>query len=395
MRHRDHTGVERYAALPRPEGREAAVQALVAHGFPGRRDEDWYYTPTKRLLEQAFTPVIGTPRDPEVELPEGERLVFVDGRFHEGLSTVHQVLADDAPAEGLLDEPTGFDALNTALWRTGARLSLSGEHDGPVHLVHVSTGDHRLAAVRHRIELAAGAEVQLVEHHLGTGGEALVTTVTELSLGEGATAHHLLLQAADEASSHVHTVRVQCDAGSAYHATSVQRGAGLARVALHVELAGEQASTTLSGLALGRGSRHVDHHLLVDHAVPSCRSEQDVRSVLDDTSRSVFTGKVVVRVDAQQTHSEQSNHNLLLSDDAVAHTRPQLEIYADDVSCAHGATVGSIDDESLFYLRQRGLSAVEARGLLMEGFARAVLDGLPEGLHALAESHVAAWLEAR
>jgi Fe-S cluster assembly protein SufD len=109
----------------------------------------------------------------------------------------------------------------------------------------------------------------------------------------------------------------------------------------------------------------------------------------------VFTGKVVVRVDAQQTHSEQSNHNLLLSDDAVAHTRPQLEIYADDVSCAHGATVGSIDDESLFYLRQRGLSAVEARGLLMEGFARAVLDGLPEGLHALAESHVAAWLEAR
>ncbi len=397
MRHRDHTGVERYAALPRPEGREGAIEALQAHGFPGRRDEDWYYTPTKRLLEQAFTPVVGAARSPGegVVLPEGDRLVFVDGLFHAGLSTVHDVLAADAPAEGLLEAPTGFDALNTALWRSGARIELTGERNAPLHLVHVSTGDHRLAAVRHRLTLAAGAKAEVVEHYLGDGGAALMTSVTELQLEQGAELEHLLLQAADEASHHIHTVRVVAQAESTYRSTSVQRGAGLARVATHVELMGEGAQTQLAGLALGRGSRHVDHHVLVDHAVPRCRSEQDVRSVLDDTSRSVFTGKVVVRVDAQQSHSEQTNHNLLLSDDAVAHTRPQLEIYADDVSCAHGATVGSIDDESLFYLRQRGLSATQARGLLMEGFARAVLQGLPEGLHPLAEAHVAAWLEAR
>lgn len=397
MRHRDHTGVERYAALPRPDGREAAVEALRAHGFPGRRDEAWYYTPTKRLLEQDFTPVVGSPRDPAGDhaLPEGDRLVFVDGLFHAGLSTAEGVLAPSAAAEGLLVDPTGFDALNTALWRAGAEVVVDGARTAPLHLVHIATGDHRLGAPRHRVRVADGASLALVEHYLGEGGSALVTAVTELELGAGAEVDHLLLQAADAASHHVHTVRVQAGAGSRYDVTSVQTGAGLARIDLHVELAGEGATTRIAGLALGRGDRHVDHHLLVDHAVPNCRSEQDVRSVLDDRSRAVFTGKVIVRKDAQKTHSEQANHSLLLSDDAVANTRPQLEIYADDVSCAHGATVGSLDDESLFYLRQRGLSTAQARGLLTEGFARAVLEGLPEALAPYAGAQVAAWMEAR
>jgi len=399
MRHRDHTGVDHYAALPRPDGRDAAIERLRAYGFPGRKDEDWYYTPTKALLRTSFTPVVGAPRDPGAavasQLPEGRRVVFVDGLFHPGLSTVDAQLQPATAPEPLLADPLGFDALNAALWRTGAHLRL-GDDDELVHVVHVATGDHRLGALRHRIEVAAGAEATVMEHYLGEGGEALVAAVTEVVVADGATLRHVVLQAADSDSHHVHTMRVRVAAEGRYEATSVQARARLARVAMHVELAGSGAFTHLAGLALGVGRSHVDHHVLVDHAVPGCTSRQDVRSVLDDRSRSVFTGKVVVRRDAQQTDSEQVNHNLLLSDDAVANTRPQLEIYADDVACAHGATVGSIDDDALFYLRQRGLSPTQARALLMEGFARAVLTELPVGpAHDLPHALVTRWLDAR
>ena len=151
--------------------------------------------------------------------------------------------------------------------------------------------------------------------------------------------------------------------------TSLQLGGHLARTELRVELAGEGARTDLAGLALGQGSEHVDHHLLIDHAVPNGTSTQSFRSILDGHARSVFTGKVIVREGAMGTDSDQSNRNLLLSDDAIANTRPQLEIYADDVKCAHGATVGQLDEEALFYLRQRGLSPAQAQALLVEAFA--------------------------
>ena len=402
LRHRDHTGVDHYVGLPRPAGREAAAERLQSFGFPGRRDEDWFYTPTKRLLEARFTPVVGSPAavsaELRSELPEGARAVFVDGLFDAELSTVVGHLAGRldpaAPPAALLGDPLGFDALNAVLWRDGVELTLA-EAD-LLHLVHISTGTQRLGVVRHRIVLPEGATATVMEHHLGEGGASLVASVTELDLAARATLHHVLLQQADAASHHVHTVRVRVGAGAAYHGSSVQAQALLARLSWHVELAGEGAFTRLAGVALGVGRSHVDHHLLVDHAVPGCTSRQDVRAVLDGHARSVFTGKVVVREGAQQTDSEQANHSLLLSDDAVANTRPQLEIYADDVTCAHGATVGSIDDDSLFYLRQRGLSPAAARGLLMEGFARAVLAELPEGpAHDLSHALVSRWLAAR
>jgi len=406
MGRRDLTHVDRYAAAAAPD-RSDAVQRLTTYGFPGFKDEDWYYTPTRRLLSEPFVPVVGTPRPPEVELPEGERLVFVDGLFDEGHSSAalaHQRMAV-APGDAgtLLAEPLGFDALNAALWRDGANLQLTGPR-APIHLVHVATGDSRLGVVRHRIHVAAGIEATVVEHHLGRAGEksgrALTSDVVEITLDEGATLHHILVQEAHAEATVVHTVLVRTGAQASYQGTSVQLGGSLARAELRVELAGEHARTDLAGLALGTGSEHIDHHVLIDHAVPNGTSTQSFRSILDGTARSVFTGKVVVREGAMGTDSDQSNRNLLLSDDAIANTRPQLEIYADDVKCAHGATIGKLDDDALFYLRQRGLSPKQARGLLVEAFAGEVVatitdPSVREAVTARVAHHVLATVEAQ
>ncbi len=389
MRRRDLTGVDTYAAAAAP-GRTDAVERLTTYGFPGFKDEDWYYTPTRKLMAEAFTPVVGAPRAPGVELPEGA-LVFVDGLCHEASSAPLPRLGSDDTVGALLPEPLGFDALNAALWRDGARLEL-GEGDR-TQLVHVTTGDRRLGCVRHRVHVRG--EATLVEHHLGQPGEALLSDVVEITLAEGATLHHVVVQDLPAEAAAVHTVAVRVAARATYRATSVQLGASLSRLEQRVELAGEGARAELHGLALGRGHEHTDHHVLIDHAVPHCVSTQSFRSILDGTARSVFTGKVVVREGAMGTDSDQSNRNLLLSDDAIANTRPQLEIYADDVTCAHGATVGKLDEDALFYLRQRGLSPLQARALLTEAFAGEVVASIAdEALRTEVEARVSARIQA-
>jgi len=398
MGRRDLSHVDHYAAAAAP-GRTDAVERLTTYGFPGFKDEDWYYTPTRRMLAEPFVPVVGVPRAPGVELPAGDRLVFVDGLFDAAHSTegLARTSSDPTGTGELLVDPLGFDALNAALWRDGAQLSLDG---GTVQLVHVATGDDRLGVVRHRVTVDAGCEATLVETHLGHGGRALTSDVVEITVAEGATLHHVVVQDADADAAVVHTIAVKVEADATYRSTSVQLGAGLARAELRVELAGEGARTDLAGLALGKGSEHVDHHVLIDHAVPNGTSTQSFRSILDGTARSVFTGKVIVREGAMGTDSDQSNRNLLLSDDAIANTRPQLEIYADDVKCAHGATVGKLDDDALFYLRQRGLTPKQAQGLLVEAFAGEVVetiadDAVREVVKARVAAHVQATVEAQ
>jgi Fe-S cluster assembly protein SufD len=395
MRKRDLSGVDHYAAAA-PQGRADAVERLTTYGFPGFKDEDWYYTSTKKLLAKRYMPVVGAPRAHDVELPEGRRMVFVDGCFDAASSTEDARLATSAHNDvgSIVTEPLGFDALNAALWRDGASVVL-GSSAEPLHIVHVSTGDGRLACVRHRVSVSAGANATVVEHYLGQGGDALTVAVTEIDVGPSAMLNHVVLQSAQPQSSHVHTIGVNVDADAQYAATSVQSGAGLSRTELRVALVGEGATANLAGLAVALDTEHVDHHILIDHAVPRCTSTQVFRSILDGHARSVFTGKVVVRKDAQGTDSEQSNRNLLLSDDAIANTRPQLEIYADDVKCAHGATIGKLDEDSLFYLRQRGLDPAQARALLMGAFAGEVVDGIQnEGARAFAAKLVSQRMQA-
>jgi Fe-S cluster assembly protein SufD len=405
MGRRDLSHVDRYAAAAAP-GRQDAVDRLTTFGFPGFKDEDWFYTPTRRLLAEPFVPVVGAARAADVALPEGQRLVFVDGLFDAASSTLvlhdQRVSVDPTGTGELLTEPLGFDALNAALWRDGAQLTLTG--GDPIHLVHVATGDSRLGVVRHRVHVPAGAEATLVESHLGRtgdhGGRALTSDVVEITIEAGATLHHVLLQEAHPQAAVVHTVLAKVASDATYQATSLQLGGALARAELRVELAGEGSRTDLAGLALGTAEEHLDHQILIDHAVPHGTSTQSFRSILDGEARSVFTGKVIVREGAMGTDSDQSNRNLLLSDDAVANTRPQLEIYADDVTCAHGATIGKLDDDAMFYLRQRGLDPKQARGLLVEAFAAEVVatiadEAVREVVQARVAHHVQATVEGQ
>jgi Fe-S cluster assembly protein SufD len=379
MGHRDYSAVEHYAAMGQP-ARGEALARLREHGFPANKDEAWYYTPTRRLLEARFVPVVGAPREPELSLPDGDRLVFVDGLLHEACSTRR---VDQTTEARLSGTGTGFEALNEATFRDGADVVLTG---GVLHLVHVGTGDQRLACPRHRIRVVAGASAFVVEHFVGRGGEMLTNAVTEVSLAPGARLDHLLVQSAPDEASRVHTVIAVVPERATYAATSVLTGGATSRVEFDVRLRGDGALTELAGLCLGRGRAHHDHHVTVRHELPRGTSRQNFRSILDDHARAVFTGKVVVARDAQKTDSQQSHRSLLLSDDAVANSRPQLEIDADDVVCSHGATVGQLDDESLFYLRQRGLSVAAARELLVAAFAGELIDAVEEPVRGAARA---------
>ena len=235
----------------------------------------------------------------------------------------------------------------------------------------------------------------MYEHYLTVGeGAALTTAATAITVAPDAIVRHV--RVIDEGDEALHVGEIRGTVAGRLTAASVIVGSRVARVDLGVQLIAEGASAELTGLALLRGHQHADHHVMADHAAPRCHSEQVFRSVLDDHARSVYTGAVRVRSGAAGTDSRQLHNALLLSDDAVANTRPWLEIDHDDVACAHGAAIGSLDAESLFYLRQRGLSEIEARGLLTWGFAAKTLAALPEGPVAEALLQRArTWLGAR
>jgi len=207
----------------------------------------------------------------------------------------------------------------------------------------------------------------------------LNNAVTEIVLERGATLEHVNVQWEGEAGRHVHRIQVRQDAGSTFCSYALGLGAAVSRTEITTILAGERAECALYGLYLGERDRHVDHHTTIDHAAPKTTSRELYKGILDGESRGVFTGKVYVRPDAQETSAEQTNKNLLLSEGAVVETRPQLEIYADDVKCSHGAAVGRLDEDALFYLRQRGLDLAHARSLLTYAFGSEVLEKLTSG----------------
>ena len=339
--------------------------------------------------------------------------MFVDGRFSGELSRLKDlpdgvvlrplsakkddpVLAEKVGA--VLGDASGFDALNAAFLTDGALVEIAPKADvaEPIHLVHLSTGGTRLDAVRVVVRAGRSSRATVVEHWLGSG-PALTTAVTELELEDNAEIRHLRVQDEDpEAGQHVGTVVSRQARDSRLHSWVITLGAKLSRVDVRAELAGEGAEIAMHGLYLLKGAQHADHHTHVDHAVPHTHSHEHYKGILDDKSRGVFTGRVLVRKDAQKIDSSQTNNNLVLSEGAVANSRPQLEIFADDVKCAHGATIGRLEPEAMFYLQARGLSADESRRLLTFAFANEVLARLPEGpVREALEARVRSWLEAR
>jgi len=404
--------------------RDAAWRVYARTGLPTTRNEDWKYTDLSRLTavlgETWWTPAPAENTDQEtvekLSIPELDacRLIFVNGRFQgdmpslpEGVSVIplSALLASDADkaAKALdMDEHAplfnGAVAVNTAMASDGACLCIADgvELDKPLYLLHIAASGGA-SHMRHGIWMGHGATAHVIEHYVGNSTQAGLThNVTLVHLDEAATLYHDRLQMEAEKQFHLGRVDVKQLRHSRFISHSLALGAVLSRVDIAVSLSGAGASCILNGLYLIGGRQHADHHTRIDHASPDCTSRETYRGVLAGRARAVFNGKVVVHKGADGTDASQSNGNLLLSDHAEVDTKPELEIYADEVQCTHGATVGQLDMDQLFYLRSRGLSEASSRNLLTFAFAddvlaqlkqapvrrhleRAVLEKLPQG----------------
>ena len=386
--------------------RRAAMDRFTAAGFPTVRDEEWRFTPVGPIAQgtwrQASGLVRGVTREQLAPFifghPEWTTLVFVDGAYAESLSSVGNLapgvrvgsLAEALPADGVTLERhlarhapiagSPFTALSTAFMRDGGFLHVPANTDlaGPVHLVFVSTPDATGAVThpRNLIIIDQGSRASVIESYvtLAPGSVYWTNAVTEVVAGPNSWLEHTRIQRESEQAFHVGLTHVEQERDSHYRSFSMAMGAALARHNLHVRLNGENVETLMYGLYVTEGEQVVDNHTAIYHDQPNCRSWEVYKGILDDRSRAVFNGKVFVKPEAQKTDAKQTNRNLLLSDTAKVNTKPQLEIFADDVKCTHGATVGQLDDVALFYARSRGVPAAEAQRLLTYAFAAEVIE---------------------
>lgn len=360
-------------------------------GLPTRQLEDWRHTDVSPLQTAALTLRRGDP-DPDprriegLELVEmkGCRLVFIDGRLAPSLShsdcgtRLGESPEAARPHLGRLAPRDAFASLNTACFTDGALVTLPAGRvrPDPVHLLFVSTG----GTVSHpRVLIAAGpgSSTRLVEEYVGLDGSpAFTNAVTEVVLGEDAHLDHTRLGREPASAIHLATLAVRQDRGSRFESHSMVTGGGRTRVEISVAMEGEGAECSLDGLYMVRGDQLVDHHTLIDHRLPHTTSRQLYKGVLAGRSRGVFNGRVIVRPGAQKTDADQSNKNLLLSEEALVHSNPQLEILANDVRCKHGSSIGQLSADELFYLRARGIGEAQARRMLVSAFGGEMIDRL-------------------
>ncbi len=380
--------------------REAALADFNALGFPSTRAEEWKYTKVSQIEKKAFTVSASSDvcmADIEPFLFAGldaHRMVFVNGLYQENLSDLGRVdgvrmeslaavLANDAAAvEAHLTKVTdakanGFAALNAADMRDGAYVAVARGKvmDKPLHMLFVATGDNDVfSQPRTLIVAEESAEASVIEHYVSLKDGAYFTNaVTEVACGANASVKHYKIQQESKKAFHIATLEATQQRDSRFICHSISLGALIARNDINSQLHGEGADATMSGVYIVNGRQHMDFHTRVDHIAPHCTSNEVFRGVLDDRGRGVFNGKVYVHEGAIKTDSVQKNDNLLLSKNAEVDTKPQLEIYNDDVKCAHGATVGQMDENHLFYLRSRGLDPLEARSLLIFAFVNEVM----------------------
>ena len=386
---------------PRPEGwsglRARAEALLEQQELPRTGEEDWKYLDLKALAGTGFRPAPRAELDIQAFiLPEakGTRLVFVNGRFDEHHSSVTGLPAgvrfmhlkqcsELACALGTLATPEQSDYfanLNSARFEEGALVLVPQgvQVATALHAVFLSKAEGANPAVilpRLFVVLEAGSELSLVEEHAGEG-RYLSAPVVEVIVHPGARLRHERIQRESTEAFHIASLSVRVETGGRYESRTVTLGAALSRQSPRVLLAGEDAELQLDGLALLGGAQVADTHSLIDHAHPRCSSRQLHKCIADGTGRAIFNGRIIVRPGAQQTDAQQQSRNLLLSESARVDTKPQLEIHADDVKCAHGAAIGQLDPEEVFYLQSRGLSPQLARNLLTYGFASDLLGRL-------------------
>ena len=383
--------------------------------LPTTKHEDWKYTSLAGLSQLPLQRAASVTAPDGFELPAAPRLVFVNGRLDVALSDVSGVpegalvtsLADALARTPELVEPWlgrrarggdhAFAALNAALFEDGALVVFPEgvRAERPLHLVHLASGAASAIHPRHVVVAGAGARLQLAELYAGEDAPYLVNALTDVYAAAGAEVEHVRLQGQGAGSFHVGLLEVEQGQGSRFEGRSVALGAQLARVEARALLSAEKADCTLEGLYLAKGTQLHDHLVLVDHASPGCASREVFKGVLDEKGHGIFAGRIKVRPDAQKTDASQSSSNLLLSDDAIADAKPQLEIEADDVKCSHGGSVGQLDETALFYLRSRGIDAADARALLTYAFASELVERVgPTELRSRVKRLVAARLAA-
>jgi Fe-S cluster assembly protein SufD len=407
------------ATLPCRRLREESFARFEALGFPGAKAEAWKYTPLASLAKLEF-------RLPErVEFGRADvapfliedaaaTLVFVNGRFASDLSDTMSARngvtiagLDEALERGdrdcidLLpgdDDERGLSALNGALAAGGCLISLADRATvrGPVQLLFVSVGQDQPALIspRNLVVLGERARLDLVESHVALrGGRNLTNLVNRIVVGAGAQLRHDRLQLGEVAGSLIGRTEYRIAADARLTQSLATLGGGLVRNEIAALVDGSGVELALNGLYLTRGRQHVDNTIRVDHAKPGSVSDQFYKGVLDGEARAVFAGKIVVHRDAQKTNAYQANNNLLLSPDVEIDTKPELEIYADDVKCSHGATSGELDERELFYLRSRGLDPDTARSMLTFAFADEVLERFANAaIAAQARRELVRWL---
>lgn len=398
--------------------RNKAIRRFDELGFPTTRDEEWKYTNVAPIVRAAFRPG-APPRLSELDvvrffLPEacGSRLVFVNGYFAPELSNTSALPAGvsvgnfaEADKTTLRDHlaayaeyhDAAFTALNTAFISDGALIHIpAGKVVEPaIHLLFISTAREAFVSHPRTLILAERGSVATVfESYVAVDdGVYFTNAVTEVLTEQGAHLTHYRLQQECEQAFHVAATDVRQECDSHYTSYAISLGAELARHTLNVKLTGAHIETTLDGLYVANGRQHLDNHTTLDHAAPHSASHQLYKGILDDRARAVFNGKVFVRKGALRTDAKQLNKNILLSPTAHVDTKPQLEIYADDVKCTHGATVGQLEEDEVFYLKSRGLSAETARALLTYGFAEDIISRIKlPSVHRLLDAAVLAKL---
>ena len=386
---------DRVTVSPRYKSlRQSARARFQALPLPSTRTEDWRFTSIAPLLERPFELSQAMPNIDEKVLPtlptaDTIRLVFVNGRFAQSLSaltgmpsgvqigSLADAKADLAPLTQIAgDKENVFAALNTSLLSDGAFILISDGKilEQPIEIIYFSPSSAKPIITNPRTLVVAGknAQVTVVERYLGEGAY-FTNAVTEIVLAEGAILDHVKLQQESLQAYHIAHTQVVQAARSNFRTHYLSLGGALVRNEVHVRFDGEHAEATVNGLYLANGKQHIDNFTAIDHAVPNCASHELYKGILDGQAHGVFNGKIFVRKDAQKTDAKQTNKVLLLSDDATIDTKPQLEIFADDVKCTHGATIGQLDAAQLFYLQSRGIPLDAARRLLTFAFANDIV----------------------
>ena len=401
------TGFDEFTAARASEpawlrtSRTRAAATFRDEGLPTTRQEEWRFTPVTGIVDVPAQPVSSALAEAGAVDGflfrdfEGPQLVFVNGHYSVALSRLHDLPAGVRVRSiaALLDEDPdtlqrhlgtairfrqqGFTALNDAWFTDGTAIVVDANAviAAPIHVLYFSTG---AGASYPRTLVVAGANSQLsfVESFAGTDSTYVTNAITEIISAEGAHVDHYKVNRESLRSHHVSSTHLQLARASVFATHNVSLGGQLTRNDINATLDGEGIECTVNGLYLADGDRLVDNHTAIDHAKPHCHSYEIYKGVLDGRSRGVFNGKIFVREDAQKTDAKQTNQVLLLSDDATIDTKPQLEIFADDVKCTHGATVGQLSAEALFYLRARGIGLEDARALLIHAFAESVVENI-------------------